>query len=323
MSDGSGALIAEQDGHHPPFPPTEEINLRTLPVWIRRTVQRDRGTYHRSGDEHLSLGRLWRVLIPDLRRPVFLLGSPRSGTTFLGLGLAALPELSYHFEPVFTVAASRYVYQRRWGYWRARYLYRSVYAWLMRIQLDGHLRFAEKTPRNSFILPFLLRAFPRAQFLHIIRDGRDAALSHSEKPWLQAASKGAGYTDVGDPMGPYPRYWIEPHRRREFYETTDFHRTIWVWRRNVESTLACVPQIPDRQYLEIRYEQLVTDWAATADQILDFLSIASGRSRQGFRDTLSKASPNSVGRWRQHLTEPQLRIAQAEAGSLLHRLGYT
>ena len=39
----------------------------------------------------------------------------------------------------------------------------------------------DKSPRNSLKIPFILKIFPRAKFIHILRDGRDVALSiHKE-----------------------------------------------------------------------------------------------------------------------------------------------
>lgn len=55
-----------------------------------------------------------RALDPRLRRPVFIIGAPRSGTTFLGNSLGRLPEISYHFEPRLTKAAARCVYDGSW-----------------------------------------------------------------------------------------------------------------------------------------------------------------------------------------------------------------
>ena len=113
--------------------------------------------------------------------------------------------------------------------------FRMVYRWLMRIYLDGDLRFAEKTPRNAIHVDFLVRQFPDAKFLHIVRDGRASALSGSKKPWMAAGAYQHGkkitYEPGGEVCGPFPRFWVEPNRAQEFLETTDIHRNAWAWRR--------------------------------------------------------------------------------------------
>ncbi|MEL7354084.1 MAG: sulfotransferase [Cyanobacteria bacterium J06560_5] len=258
-----------------------------------------------------------------MKRPVFIVGSPRSGTTFLGKCVAELPEISYHFEPVATKAAARYVHSQEWSFERAKRFYYWVYAWLMRLHADGDLRFAEKTPRNCFLINFLFRAFPDAQFIHIIRDGRDAALSHSKKPWLQAASiHSTSRESSGYRHGPYPRFWVEPERTHEFEATTDIHRCIWAWRCHVSAILEQAQQLPASQYYELRYEHLVAQPKKAAQQLLDYLGIEETDSRSKLYQAFATAHQSSVGGWRQALSSQQVQQIHREAGDLLTRLGY-
>ena len=288
--------------------------------WARWTMMADLRRY-RSKSQPVSGKRLWHAVVPNLQRPIFVVAAPRSGTTFLGQCLAALPEISYHFEPIATKIAARYVYQEKWSYTKARFFYRQVYSWLMRIHFDGHLRFAEKTPRNCFIVPFLFKAFPDAQFVHIIRDGRDAALSHSKKPWLRAASQGSGEKEPGGYLhGPYARFWVE--REEEFETTTDIHRCIWAWRRHAESALAAGTYLPTSQYHEVRYESLVSNSREEAERLLNFLDVSDPFARHQFHDAVAHANQDSVGRWQHELSAEQLVEIEREAGPLLRQLGY-
>jgi len=173
-----------------------------------------------------------RALDPRLHRPVFVIGAPRSGTTFLGSCLGRLPEISYHFEPRLTKAAARCVYDGSWSPRRGAAVFRLSYSALLLAALDGGRRFAEKNPENSFLVPFLAAEFPGAQFIHIVRDGRDAAVSHAEKPWLAAASAASGQRGMaGQLHGPQARWWVEPPRREEFAKVPDIVRAAWCWRR--------------------------------------------------------------------------------------------
>ncbi len=299
------------------------ITWLSLPYWAARTASADFRTY-RSKKRALSARRLRRFWTPNLQRPVFLVGAPRSGTTFLGSCLAALPEISYHFEPVATKAAARYVFEERWDATRAERFYRRVFGWLMRAHLDGDLIFAEKTPRNTFLIPFLYRCFPDARFIHIIRDGRDAALSLAKRPWLQADRRDSPRREPGGyPHGPYARFWVEPTRIREFETTRDMHRCIWSWRRHTEAGLAGASQLPTGQYHELRYESLVAQPADEAHRLMGFLDIADAASRTTFDGAVATVSADSVGRWRRELSPDELQDIQKEAGSLLQRLDYT
>ena len=116
-----------------------EISLKTAVHWIRYTYRNER-IHSRDHVRRWTPARLLRLVRPNLDRPVFAIGAPRSGTTFLGQCLAELPEISYHFEPVLTKAAVRCVHDGDWPDWQARLIYRTTYAWLMRPQPTNPIR---------------------------------------------------------------------------------------------------------------------------------------------------------------------------------------
>ncbi len=302
--------------------PVQSLRWLNFLSWTKQTILEDRRSYKRK-IRPISTRRVKAMWAPNLRQPLFIIGSPRSGTTFLGSCVAELPEMSYHFEPVATKAAARYVHNGLWDVVKAEKFYRTVYAWLMRLHLDGDLRFAEKTPRNCFLISFLYQAFPDAQFIHIVRDGRDAALSHSKKPWLQAASaqsqkrESSGYLH-----GPYARFWVEADRKDEFESTSDIHRCIWAWRRHMESILAQTKDLPTEQYYELRYEALVSRPQEEAERLLKYLAIDQAKSQDRLHHAFAQANSSSVGGWQRELSPPQLHQVEQEAGPLLRQLGY-
>lgn len=306
-----------------PHPKVKSIRWSDWLNWLNKTLSVDRRHYQ-TQNRSMSIQRLWHVAFPNLNSPIFIIGSPRSGTTFLGSCIAELPETSYHFEPVATKAAARYVYEQAWDVERAQRFYRLVYAWLTRIYADGDLRFVDKTPRNCFLIDFLQNAFPDAQFIHIIRDGRDAALSHSKKPWMQAAqAQSKKHEPGGYRYGPYARFWVESRRVTEFESTSDIHRCIWAWRRHTESALATTCKLAKTRYHELRYENLVTNPREESERLLDFLDITALSSRQHFYHAISRARTDSVGLWKKELSHGQLQQVSQEAGKLLKTLGYT
>lgn len=300
------------------------ISWYNIPSWILYTVSEDLRTY-KGEDRSLSIQRLKQFLNPNLKKPIFIFGSPRSGTTFLGLCIAELPEISYHFEPVLTKAAARYVYTNQWSKGQAKAFYRSVYSWLLRIHFNGDLRFAEKTPRNSFILPFLYEAFPDARFIHIIRDGRDASISLAKRPWYRNDMQGSGAKEPGGyPFGPKARFWVEPDRVEEFETTNDVHRCMWLWRRYLEGATEGIAQLPVEQYHELRYEDLVINHQKESERLLNFLEITNPSSRSKFFEFVAqKAKADSVGRWQAELSEEQLQQLEKEAYEWLRKLGYS
>jgi hypothetical protein len=263
-----------------------------------------------------------RALDPRLYRPVFVIGAPRSGTTFLGNCLGRLPEISYHYEPRLTKAAARCVYDGSWSARRAAAVFRLSYSALLLAALDGGHRFAEKNPENSFLVPFLAAEFPGAQFIHIVRDGRDAAVSHAEKPWLAAASASSGQRGMaGQLRGPRARWWVESPRREEFAQVSDIARSAWCWRRFTEAALDGVARLAPGRAVEVRYEAMVRDPAATADHLAGFLGTSPGGGGE-LRAAMARARPDSVGRWRATLSGQDVTEVEAEIGPLLTRLGY-
>ena len=288
----------------------------------QNTLRVDRRKYHKKS-RSTTLDRIFKNLSPNLNRPIFLIGSPRSGTTFLGACLEKIPGISYHFEPIATKFAANYIFTGEWDIRKAQRYYRRMYSWLMQQHLDGDLRFAEKTPRNCFLVDFLHKTFPDAQFIHIIRDGRDAALSHSKKPWMQAAhASDGGFEPGGFRIGPYARFWVERERVAEFESTSDIHRCIWAWRRHTESALKAAATLPENQYYELRYESLVATPAQEADRLLDFLDVYQTTARAYFQNAVSQVRSTSVGQWRKELSEEDLHFVYKEAREMLASLGY-
>jgi len=305
-----------------PSVPARSVTAATMALWVLKTLDHSYWEYrNRPGWSPFPLPRLRGVISVRMDRPIFILGAARSGTTFLGGCFGALPGVSYHHEPVLTKGAAKHVYQGDWTEEQAQRLYRWTYRLLMRIHGEGHLRFAEKTPSNSHIMPFLAGAFPDAQFVHIHRDGRDSALSLSKKPWLGDRAKRLIYEPGGYPEGPYARHWVEVERAEEFEQTSHFHRCIWAWRRNVLSVNRWRALLPDCRFTELRYETLAQDSARQARRLSAFLNL-DGRDARALESALATFTPGSIGRWRTELSEEQIATAHREAGDMLRHYGY-
>ena len=194
----------------------------------------------------------------------------------------------------------------------------------MRVERDGDLRFCEKTPTNIFLIPFLARAFPDSQFVHIIRDGRDAASSHMHKPWLRAEDAWSGEREPGGYLhGPWPKFWVEPERREEFVRTSDARRMAWAWRRYTETGLREGLGLGPARYHELRYEDLVSRPARRGRAHPRLPGHREGSLARPLPDGRSqRADDSSVGTWRDTFYPSELAEIETEAGDLLRQLGY-
>jgi len=121
---------------------------------------------------------------------VFIVGSPRSGTTILGELLDKHQQLSQWYEPYFV-----------WDRFFRMATHDQRIAADATIRVKGQifrdfdryrknkncLTLIDKSPRNSLKIPFILKIFPRARFIHLLRDGRDVTLS-IHKEWQRRRS---------------------------------------------------------------------------------------------------------------------------------------
>jgi hypothetical protein len=235
-------------------------------------------------------------------RLVFVVGCPRSGTTFVGRAIGGLPgfvdfgevtpwKAALPNEP--TAAELRTILER-----------------IRRLGLAWGLRGVEQTPETAHVLGAALDAYPHALAVHVLRDGRDVVCSLLERGWLNADQE--GHDDARLPYGSEPRFWVEPERRPEFAQVSDARRCAWAWRRYVDAVRAANT---GERMIEIRYEGLAT----VADRLAEFLGAnvtSTHRALDSFRDS-------SIGRWRRDLTPEQLADVEAEAGPLLAELGYS
>jgi hypothetical protein len=242
-------------------------------------------------------------------RLVFVVGSPRSGTTFTGRALGSQPGFVDLDEvtplkaalPLLAVSSPE----------EAGPQLRRIIERVRTLGLVRGLRGVEQTPETSFVLRAALAAYPEAIAVHVIRDGRDVVCSLLERGWLRSDREGGD--DARQAYGAYARFWVEPERREEFEGASETRRAAWAWRRYVTAAQA----VPDRT-VELRYEALVENPHAEADR----LAAALGTQAEPLRRAFAEVHGSSVGRWRKDLMPEQIAEVEAEAGGLLAQLGY-
>lgn len=241
-------------------------------------------------------------------RPVFVVGSPRSGTTFMAGCLGELPG----FVDLGEVAPLKASIEELAGLpeEEAAQRLRQTLERVRALALVRNLRAVEQTPETTFVLAAALRAYPQAKVVHMVRDGRDVACSLLAKGWL--GDRGAS-DDVGSPYGAHARSWVEPERAQEFERATEARRAGWAWRSYLSAARAAAPTA-----LEVRYEELAADPSATATRIAEHIDA----DPEPLARALSEMHADSVARWRRDLTVEQVADVEAEAGPLLRELGY-
>lgn len=182
----------------------------------------------------------------------------------------------------------------------------------------GKTRWGDKTGRYLTSMTALQKLLPEARFIHIIRDGRDNALS-------------------------FQGLWFGPGN--------DFADLAQFWAGRINAARKQAERLP--HYLEVRYEALVSEPEGVLRQICDFIALPFDPAMLAYHDTAGarlaeytrpfgkEGAPTDIeqfraiyaraatppdaariGRWRSEMPLADQRRFEAVAGPLLRELGY-
>jgi hypothetical protein len=238
-------------------------------------------------------------------RLVFVVGSPRSGTTFLAGAIGAVPGFADLTEVTPLKAAIPELAGRPGA--EAAAQIRRILERVRALALVRGARGVEQTPEIAFVLGAALRAYPQARAVHVVRDGRDVVCSLLERGWLSTSR--AGGDDARLPYGAEARFWVESERRVEFESASDAARAAWAWSAYVNAARSVHERV-----LEVRYEAL----AESSLRIAEHLGIEQAPLEQ----SLARFHDRSIGRYRRDLSPEQVADVERVAGPLLRELGY-
>jgi hypothetical protein len=277
-------------------------------------------------------------VMPRSKAPVFVLGCPRSGTTVLYHMLLSAGDFAvYRAESnVFNLLVPRFRGMRSMA--NRRELVRT---WLksklfrvsgldaaeirekilrdcrcggdfLRIAMDeiahkqGMRRWADCTPDHLLYMEEIKRQIPDALFIHIVRDGRDVALSYVQQKWSHPLP-----WDRDEQLGIAGLYWE------------------WVVRKGQEQGKRL-----GADYEEVRFEQLITNPQHTLSQLGQFIDhdldygriqnsgIGSVRQPNSSFAKESEKQFNPVERWRTKMSVTEIADFERLVGNFLLKLGY-
>jgi sulfotransferase family protein len=330
---------------------------------LRRELVRARGDGHLLGPAGVSA-------------PVFfILGYQKSGTTWLMLMLDAHPEILCKGEGRFFGGDWRQKGLKLRDVQRppsslynamldAEYLKlwieRSV--WSRSADADEHLVNLTRMAIDYFLEGELLKTrkkmvgdksplltsetvkdvgeiYPEAKVIHIIRDGRDAAVSAVHHTWNfgkpQKSNRASAKREI---------YRKNPHQLRKAGESifaeNHIRKLARDWGARVGRAIKDGPALLGTNYCEVRYEDLVKRSEEEVRRLLVFLGaeanektvrqcvssasfkrLSGGRER-GEEDSSSFFRKGIVGDWKNVFTEQDKLVFKEEAGELITKLGY-
>ena len=279
----------------------------------------------------------------DRHKLMFVLGAPKSGTTWLQTILNHHPEVLCRGEGFFhhfgrnlsrttqdynsALAGKAKIFSEAAFPALTREEFRAIFRTfvLERLRLAAQSEggkdpawVGEKDPDHATYPDLMMETFPEATFIHIIRDGRDHAVSlwHHVQNYStpDVVQKFKGFNDSALQTA---RNWAKLIRK--------------VRETSVRTGV---------DYYELRYEDLIDRPAETAGALLEFLGVSrdaaviqqclarsdfrtvSGGRVPGQEDTSSFFRKGVKGDWRNHMDEEQARAFIRETGGLMEEMGY-
>jgi len=241
-----------------------------------------------------------------LEQPVFLVGAERSGTTVLRLMLDHHPDITWRNE--FEYAVDLIPDEAGWP------SLETYYAWLdshrifqaSQLTIDSSLSYPELI--KSFLAQHqnrtgksivgatvhrhfdrLLKIWPKARFIHILRDGRDVARSNIGMGWA-----GNVWTGVSR--------WVEAEH-------------LWSQMK---------AEIPSNCYVEVTYEALIQNPAQELTRICDFLGVPYSNDMMSYVEetTYDKPDARYIAQWKRKLSERQIQLVESRITGMLAERGY-
>lgn len=273
------------------------------------------------------------------KAPVFLLGCPRSGTTVLYHMLLSAGDFAvYRAESnVFNLLVPRFRgmhseadRQQLLETWLRSKLFRvsgldadEISSKIMaecrsggdflRIVMEEIARkqkvarWSDCTPEHVLYMEEIKRQIPNALFIHIIRDGRDVALSYEKQGWSHPLP-----WDKNERLAVAGLYWD------------------WIVRKGREQGKRL-----GADYQEVRFEELVTNPQGTLSQLglfidhdLDYERISQAgigsvsEPNSSFAGE-SEATFNPVDRWKTKMSSQQITAFEKLVGESLQEWGYS
>ena len=170
----------------------------------------------------------------------------------------------------------------------------------------GKRLWGDKNTGTLVALDVLNREFPDCRIVHLVRDGRDCALSHMSKEYIY------GYENV--------------------------LRAAVEWREQTALCHKMGAMLPADRYLETRYEELILAPEAELRRICAFLGVPYAPQMLNYHESVNENVPvekrglwpllnqpplaSNVFKWKNAMNPQDRAVFERNAGGLLRELGY-
>ncbi len=284
-----------------------------------------------------------------MQPPIILVGTHRSGTSWLTRVFSKHPDLACWMEP-------RYVWS--WGNnYRPDDVLGAIDAtpqivqhirrrFQQFVQQQGKVRLFEKTPSNCLRLPFVYQVFPEAKIIHIIRDGRSVFSSASdilETGYYRPDKLKSRFREMlrETPIVEWPAYWPRVQetlvskllgKPLPFWGPRPEGWRNWLgshpkavilakqWAATASKAVADGDKLPSSQYFRFKYEHLINNPEATIKAVVEFSELA--HSQPFIEYFMSTVDPNRQRSWIDEISPDTLQQIRPYLEKTLNDLGY-
>ncbi len=200
----------------------------------------------------------------------------------------------------------------------------------------------DKTPFVSAeVIEEISTIYPEARVIHIIRDGRDVAVSLIHHMWNYAKNEGGIYDlepEELEKRSAYRKGTLVPPTESLFTKER-LIRIATDWSTEVGKVTEDGPALLGDNYTEVRYESLLETPVEEVRRLLEFLGADGSEEtakrcvkkagferntnrKRGQEDSSSRSRKGVAGDWNRVFTEEDKRVFKEIAGDLLVELGY-
>jgi hypothetical protein len=174
------------------------------------------------------------------------------------------------------------------------------------LRYQGGSRFLHKNVNNSLRVAYLSEVFPDARFIHIIRDGRSAAMSLCRVPFWKTI-----------------RFWWNGLTPAECVAQGEDPLVLAgrLWQKTLCAARDAGAQLPSERYLEVRYEDFVKSPAEGLTQLLTFCGLPP--DQRCLAELQHSPVKNLNDRWKDTFAESSKRALWNEIGETASLMGYS
>lgn len=290
------------------------------------------------------------ILIVNGRKvaqPVFVIGAPHSGTEYIGRALKNSP--GFHvtigqrsvLRVVYAFARRPSMYSGRGA--AAAAVIRDAFAqgWQLTpssclecselcrsaaglypgdvgpcAEQRGLTRFGDASPDLAYCAEALVGAFPDAQIVQVVRDGRDVVARMLADPAVMSWFR-PSFANI-DIEFPNPFFGVDDEADRDGWSSlSPAAKCALRWRWAVRLAAQLHHALPDGQLKTVRYEDMIRKPADTATALSAFTGLQVNSPSAG------KNAGKDIGAWRRSLSVSQVSDVEKVAAAELRRVGYT